>query len=499
MNKRVFNDKSLEHLFDDGNAFKIAKNLEGKIYRDYANRKTKQFFFRGSSYFIKYHGPVGWREILKNFIQLKIPVIGAEREWKALLKLRSVGLDCSEPLAFMSRGWNPANSESFLITKDLQKTISLEDFFLKGAFKKRSTLEKRSLITKLAIICRTMHLNGLNHRDLYLCHFHINASDKLGERIFLIDLHRGQIRKRVPLRWATKDIGGLLHSIIPFGISETDCYRFLMVYFDCSFEHLIKEKTTFINQSRSRAFDMHMKPILKEIDITNSNKLEENSLYLKKKGMDYRWIGLKSALNDPILNALEDLDKIMQTGRVIKKEAGHFIVSLELGGKEFFIKKYQIKGKSHLLRKYFSQSRANISWKAIHWLRAVNINTVNPVVIYERFNSLFALEAFLITEKIEGTILSDALKENEKDYLIAARIQSLFKRLKWIGFNHGDAKTSNFYFNQDKLIVFDLDASRKSISSMMKTNMINKDIKRILRSTIKNKRLNLLLSRRLKD
>ena len=85
MNKRVFNDKSLEHLFDDGNAFKIAKNLEGKIYRDYANRKTKQFFFRGSSYFIKYHGPVGWREILKNFIQLKIPVIGAEREWKALL------------------------------------------------------------------------------------------------------------------------------------------------------------------------------------------------------------------------------------------------------------------------------------------------------------------------------------------------------------------------------------------------------------------------------
>ena len=72
MNKRVFNDKSLEHLFDDGNAFKIAKNLEGKIYRDYANRKTKQFFFRGSSYFIKYHGPVGWREILKNFIQLII-------------------------------------------------------------------------------------------------------------------------------------------------------------------------------------------------------------------------------------------------------------------------------------------------------------------------------------------------------------------------------------------------------------------------------------------
>jgi len=59
MNKRVFNDKSLEHLFDDGNAFKIAKNLEGKMYRDYANRKTKQFFSEGLLTLLNITDPLG--------------------------------------------------------------------------------------------------------------------------------------------------------------------------------------------------------------------------------------------------------------------------------------------------------------------------------------------------------------------------------------------------------------------------------------------------------
>ena len=90
MNKKIFFDKDFEVYFGSKDPMELAKNLDGKLYRDYANRKTKQFFFKGSSYFLKYHGPVGWKELLKNLIQIKIPVVGAEREWKALLKLQSI-------------------------------------------------------------------------------------------------------------------------------------------------------------------------------------------------------------------------------------------------------------------------------------------------------------------------------------------------------------------------------------------------------------------------
>lgn len=498
MNKRIFKDEDLECFFDTENPFEMAKQIEGEVYRDYANRKTKKFKLGSSSYFIKYHGPVGWKEILKNLIQFKTPVIGAEREWQALVKLQSLKIGCPEPVALMVKGWNPSNQESFLITKDLEETISLEDFFIDNHHKQLSAEGRRALLSSVAKICRTIHLNGLNHRDLYLCHFHIkNKTSSADQELSLIDLHRGQIRKKTPLRWMIKDIGGLLHSILPFGISETDCYRFLMVYFDCSLENLFKEKKRFIKKSRSRAFSMFMKPLLKEISISSKKQLDPDSLYSKKTGKDYRWIGKKNLLNKELLDALKDLDGTMQTGEIVKKERGHFIVSLNLGGKDFFIKKYQVKSILHFFRKIFSNSRAYTSWIAIHWLRSVNIRTVEPVIVYEQFNMLSVTHSYLITERIEGEILSEAIKKDKKDLVIASRIQSLFKKLRWIDFNHGDAKTSNFFFNQNNLIVFDLDASKKQLTSKMTRLKINKDIKRILRSTKSNESIYSLLSKRL--
>ena len=71
------------------------------------------------NYFIKTHGPVGWKEILKNLIQFKTPVVGAKREYQALNHLSKNGVKCPEVKGFGLRGFNPANSSSFLITKEL--------------------------------------------------------------------------------------------------------------------------------------------------------------------------------------------------------------------------------------------------------------------------------------------------------------------------------------------------------------------------------------------
>jgi heptose I phosphotransferase len=500
MNKKIFFDKDFEVYFGSKDPMELAKNLDGKLYRDYANRKTKQFFFKGSSYFLKYHGPVGWKELLKNLIQIKIPVVGAEREWKALLKLQSIKVNCPEPIAFMSKGWNPANKESFLVTKDLEGTISLEDFFKNKMDRDISVAQKRDLLKNVARICRAIHMNGLNHRDLYLCHFHIEKdTNSTYKDIALIDLHRAQIRKKVPLRWSTKDIGGLLHSIIQFGISEADCYRFLEVYFDSSLRELLIKNKNFIRRARSRAYSMYMKPICEEIDITDNKMLSDSSGYVKEIGKDYRWIGSKALVSSSVLELLQDLDGAIKNGKVIKQEQGHHIVSLDLDGKRIFIKRYQVKSAWHLVRKIFSQSRAFNSWIAIHWLRAVNISTVEPILIYEKLNFFTSLDAYLITSEIKGEILSDVCKENMKDALIVARINSLFKRLKWIGFNHGDAKTSNFFLDKDNLIVFDLDISRRRTSSFMIEKKINKDKDRLIKSVEDNLGLHTALSKRLFD
>ena len=69
------------------------------------------------------------------------------------------------------------------------------------------------LIKRVATMVRDMHAAGINHRDCYICHFllHLPFSGKEEElKISVIDLHRAQLRTRVPRRWRDKDLIGLL-------------------------------------------------------------------------------------------------------------------------------------------------------------------------------------------------------------------------------------------------------------------------------------------------
>ena len=75
-----FLDEELKQFFEGEDSFNIAQSIDGKVFREYENRVTKQFKFQNKSYFIKFHGPVGWKEIFKNLIQIKVPVRGCRED-----------------------------------------------------------------------------------------------------------------------------------------------------------------------------------------------------------------------------------------------------------------------------------------------------------------------------------------------------------------------------------------------------------------------------------
>ena len=68
MERVRFLDKDLKQLFEDRETFSVAQNIDGIVFRKYENRVTKKFEIQDSSYFIKYHGSVGWKEIFKNIL-----------------------------------------------------------------------------------------------------------------------------------------------------------------------------------------------------------------------------------------------------------------------------------------------------------------------------------------------------------------------------------------------------------------------------------------------
>tara|TARA_B100001093_G_scaffold507483_1_gene568110 strand:+ start:308 stop:1813 length:1506 start_codon:yes stop_codon:yes gene_type:complete len=498
MKEVTFLDNHLNQLFYKKDTFTAAQNIEGKVFRKYENRITKQFEAQEKKYFIKFHGPVGWKEIFKNLFQIKTPVIGAQREYEALNHLSQNNINCPQIKGFGKKGINPANSSSFIITEELYGTLSLEEFFLKNLHKNLSFDQKCNLIKSSASLISKMHLSGLNHRDLYLCHLHIKEDiDFNNIEIYLIDLHRAQIRSTVPFRWIIKDLGGFFHSAIQFNFTERDFYRFLMSYFNCSLRDLIDRHQDIIGRILDRAFSMYLKPSLKNFSRNYrlvDSKEREFDIHSYKSGKLFIEKSLDLNQFTPFFN---DEDMLINKGEVIKNEKGHLIVKIKILDRYFFIKKYRIKNIFHGISRLIKRTRALNSWLMIHWLNAVGIRTAHPVLLYEK-NGLFgARTSFLITEEIEGNRLDEVIDQNTNVDFVVARIESFFKRMNWIKVSHGDAKTSNFFINQKGLITFDLDSSKRRKLNFFHNKAIYKDKNRILKSLEKNDQVYLKLSKRL--
>jgi UDP-glucose:(heptosyl)LPS alpha-1,3-glucosyltransferase len=206
--------------------------LEGEVYRELEGRCTRRVVWKDKAYFIKQHKGVGWKEIFKNIFQLKMPIISAKNEWHALQRLRGLNIPCPKVVSFKCRGINPAKVQSYIITHELEKNISLEDLTkdwreIPPAFK-----TKQALIKAVAYIARTLHKNGMNHRDFYLCHFLLDLTVPIvpNPKIYLIDLHRAGLRKCTPMRWIIKDLAGLYFSSKKIGLTHRDLLRFIKEY-----------------------------------------------------------------------------------------------------------------------------------------------------------------------------------------------------------------------------------------------------------------------------
>ena len=261
MNSLILRGK-LAHLWRDKDVFALLQDLDGEVVRDKEGRQTMRFQLAGKAYYRKLHTGVGWREIIKNFLQLKTPVTGASNEWYAINRVRELGLDSLNPLAYGSRGFNPAKKLSFLVTEELSETFSLAKYAEQWPSNPPPYGERQALIRKVATIARTIHQAGINHRDLYICHFLLDISAEtkktpLEPRLFLVDLHRAQMRASVPDRWQIKDIASIYFSSLDIGLTKKDVYLFLTVYFDMPLREILVQHAVLLKRIEARAIQLY--------------------------------------------------------------------------------------------------------------------------------------------------------------------------------------------------------------------------------------------------
>lgn len=252
----LFLDQTFAREWAGQDPFVAVEALEGEVFRALERRRTLRSEVAGRGYFVKIHRGVGWLEIAKNLLALRWPVLGAQDEWRAIRRLEEAGVDSLRAAAFGQRGGNPARQRSFIVTEELAPTISLEDYCGTWPTHPPAVRLKRALIGRVAEMVRKMHAAGVNHRDLYLCHFLLHlAPPPSAERIrlSLIDLHRAQVRAATPRRWRDKDLAALYFSALDIGLHQRDLLRFLAVYFARPLRLVLRDEAALLARLESEA------------------------------------------------------------------------------------------------------------------------------------------------------------------------------------------------------------------------------------------------------
>lgn len=227
--------------------FETFMSLKGVCFRKQPGRLTQEIMLNEQYYFIKQHIGVGWKEIIKNLLQLKKPVVSAFNEWAAIKKCQTLGILTPQIAAYGKKGWHPASLQSFILTKALKNTQSLEEICKNWQLAPPAFCFKLNLLKEIARIARLLHSNGMNHRDFYLCHFLLdkNSINTAYIKLFLIDLHRTQIRKKTPIRWIIKDLAGLYFSSKEIGLTLRDLLRFRYFYHQQSLRLSVAKDNSF--------------------------------------------------------------------------------------------------------------------------------------------------------------------------------------------------------------------------------------------------------------
>ncbi|HLD09466.1 MAG TPA: lipopolysaccharide core heptose(I) kinase RfaP [Methylophilaceae bacterium] len=240
--------------------FESVMALQGEMFRDVPGRRTLRFQLLGKSYFAKLHEGVGWGEIFKNLLTLRLPILGAMTEVRAIQTLNQLGIPTTPLVAYGVRGCNPARLRSFVVTEDLGDIISLETLCADWKTNPPDARFKRRLIVAVAKLAHIFHNNGMNHRDFYICHFCLDkkrlAADEI--HLYLIDLHRVGIHKETPANARMKDMAALYFSAMDAGLTRRDVLRFLHHY-SGDLHHQFKDEADFWRAVSARAHKLYLK------------------------------------------------------------------------------------------------------------------------------------------------------------------------------------------------------------------------------------------------
>jgi heptose I phosphotransferase len=467
--------KDFAEHWKNQDAFAAADLVQGEIFREVKDRRTLRFEIAGHSYFAKIHRGVGWLEIFKNWISLRRPVLGARNEWQAINALAALNIPTMSVAAYGERGRNPAKRFSFLVTDELKPAISLETVCAGWQKKRPSFLFKYRLLMEVARLSRLLHTNNIFHRDFYLCHFLLRCGEggtvdeSIPPYLSIIDLHRALINPALLSRWTKKDIAGLYFSALDIGLTRTDICRFIKAYSGQSLREALKQNASVWSVVQHKAEKVWQRDLRKKERRLQQRIYNVSAIVGRQQSASKLALFNKALWTPAMQDMIDRPDELMKNAVMLKDGDSTTVVAVTLDGRDWVIKRYNLKNPLYSLSRLLRPSRAWHCWASAFRLAEAGIATPAPLLMLEKRCGLLRRQAWFVSERVVGQDPLRLLEFESPDSLRwqqnLALFEQLFSRMRQHRLVHGDMKASNFILQdhgdgKTTLQVLDLDATR---------------------------------------
>jgi tRNA A-37 threonylcarbamoyl transferase component Bud32 len=317
--------------------------------------------------------------------------------------------------------------------------------------KKSIFSSKQQKIRSLFKMIAQLHKYGVYQDDIHPD----NILQQAGE-IYLIDL--GSVRYEAPGKALSKqksleNLALLLAQFKPN--KQDDLVAILPDYYQARGWYFnAVEKSAFNVVLQRRWQKRKQKFLAKQFRETTA------TVYYKSPTLEYAfdrgfWAGLP-------LGFVAQIDDYLAKGDVLKDGNSATVVRVELAGRLFVIKRYNIKGKRHFLRRCFRSSRAAISWRNAHLLTFIGIRTPTPQGFIEKRVASLRSTAYFISSYQAADEMKSVYERRLPRRKEIKRLKQLFFRLERDLISHGDLKAQNLLLDKKGgIILIDLDAMQQ--------------------------------------
>lgn len=162
--------------------------------------------------------------------------------------------------------------------------------------------------------------------------------------------------------------------------------------------------------------------------------------------------------------------------KILKAGNSATVVRIRMDGRDYVVKRYNMKNIWHRVRRCLRETRATASWRLANKLILFGITTARPVAFIEnRLLGTLRDVSYYVTEYVSGEHAGDYFSHNvykaDKTLNMIKRISALLKSVAKVEVTHGDLKITNILVNsREQPVLIDLDgaAEHSSLSALRK-------------------------------